>query len=163
MTKRDDEDDMEQLPFHFPPLPGRDESPVWNGSRFRIGDETTAILSYEVGSSGWTDALTTFHEDTAGEDHYIDRASRRHALAELRRWLATDRPAIIDVGCSSGLMLKVLRNEFPRAAILGADYVRGPLETLAQTMPRAPLLQFDPHPVSASPIRASTPWFFSTS
>ncbi len=142
MTKRDNEDEL-QLSFRFPPLPGSNESPVWNGRGFRIGDKTTAIMSYDVGSSGWTDALTTFHEDTAGEDHYIDRASRRHALGELRRWLATDRPTIIDVGCSSGLMLKVLGHEFPGATILGADYVRGPLESLAQTMPRVPLLQFD--------------------
>jgi SAM-dependent methyltransferase len=40
-------------------------------------------------------------------------------------------------------MLKALQREFCGATILGADYVRGPLETLARTMPRVPLLQFD--------------------
>jgi ubiquinone/menaquinone biosynthesis C-methylase UbiE len=134
---------MSRIPFALPPLPGYGEPPVWTGSGFRIGDRTTAILSYETGCSGWTDALTTFHENTAGEDHYIDRASRQHALGELRRRLTLDQPVIVDVGCSSGLMLKVLRHEFGGAVILGADYVRGPLETLAQTLPSVPLLQFD--------------------
>jgi len=50
---------------------------------------------------------------------------------------------IMDIGCSSGLMLKVLRERFANASILGADYVRGPLEALAAKLPDVPLLQFD--------------------
>lgn len=50
-----------------------------------------------VGESGWTDDLTTFHQETSGEDH-IDTASRRHTLVQLRRWLPADRPVIIDFG-----------------------------------------------------------------
>lgn len=127
----------------LPPLPGGADAPVWTGQGFRIGNRETAVLSYNVGESGWTDELTTFHEGTAGEDHYIDRASRRHTASQLRRWITADRPVIIDIGCSSGLMLRLLRQEFPHGAILGADYVRGPLEALAQTSPGIPLLQFD--------------------
>ena len=87
--------------------------------------------------------LTEFHEDTAGEHHYIDVASRKHAVVQLRRWLQKERPVLADIGCSSGWMLDTLRHEFPLAFVLGADYVRGPLEKLARTLPGIPLLQFD--------------------
>jgi SAM-dependent methyltransferase len=127
----------------FPPAASGGAAPVWTGRSFQIGDNETAILTYEVGRSGWTDELTSFHEETAGTDHYIDRASRRHTLGQLQRWLAGDSPVIIDIGCSSGLMLGLLQREFPHASILGADYVRGPLEALARERAGVPLLQFD--------------------
>jgi SAM-dependent methyltransferase len=129
----------------FPPPEGATEIPVWNGRGFSVGQVETAVLAYEVGTSGWTDDLTVFHDETAGEDHYIDRASRRHAASGLHRWLraGTGAPTIIDIGCSSGLMLKLLRAEFPHASIIGADYVRGPLEALASKASGIPLIQFD--------------------
>ena len=130
-------------PMIFPPPDGGTQSAVWNGSVFRLGDSETRILSYEIGESNWTDELTTFHEETAGGDHYIDRASRQHTLNQLRRWLTATSPTIIDIGCSSGIILQSLREEFPKGVILGADYVRGPLEVLAQNLSGIPLLQFD--------------------
>jgi SAM-dependent methyltransferase len=135
----------EPIPFPvvFPPPVTGAAAPVWTGRMFRIGDNETAILSYEVGRSGWTDELTSFHEDTVGRDHYIERASRRHTLGQLRRWLRAESPVIIDIGCSSGLMLQLLRSEFPNASILAADYIRGPLEVLARERTGVPLLQFD--------------------
>lgn len=136
-------DNVQRFPLAFPTEPGSAHIPVWTGSRFVIGDHEARVLSYEIGQSGWTDDLTTFHEATAGEDHYIDRASRLHTMSQLRRWLTTDLPLIVDIGCSSGIMLQWLRKGFPSGNILGADYVRGPLEALAQTLPEVPLLQFD--------------------
>jgi SAM-dependent methyltransferase len=131
------------FPVTFPPPTDGSPAPVWTGCSFRIGDHETSVLAYEVNRSGWTDELTSFHEDTAGNDHYIDRASRLHTLGQLRTWLVTGSPVIIDIGCSSGLMLDLLRREFPQASILGADYVRGPLEALALQGSGVPLLQFD--------------------
>ncbi len=127
----------------LPPVPGDTQPPVWNGRAFRVGDRETSLLSYEIGESGWTDELTTFHENTAGEDHYMDRASRRHTLRQLRRWLKASSPVIVDIGCSSGMMLGSLLEEFSDCCIVGADYVRGPLENLAGTLAGVPLLQFD--------------------
>jgi len=49
----------------------------------------------------------------------------------------------MDIGCSSGLLLELLRRRLPNATLVGADYVRGPLESLAARMPGFPLLQFD--------------------
>lgn len=101
------------------------------------------VLSYETGSSGWTDELTAFHEELSDGSHYIDVASRRHAIRALARWLPNPQGTVMDIGCSSGYMLRDLRRHFPRLSLLGADYVPGPLETLSASLPAVPLLQFD--------------------
>jgi ubiquinone/menaquinone biosynthesis C-methylase UbiE len=93
--------------------------------------------------SGWDDALTSIHEDTSGANHPIDVASRNAALSALRRHLAGKAGTILEVGCSSGYLLPLIREEFPRAAIMGADVVKLPLLRLAQKIPDVPLLRFD--------------------
>jgi len=101
------------------------------------------VLCYRGGSSGWTDDLTTFHEETAGPNHFIDRASRRHAVREVKRHASGAHPVVLEVGCSSGFLLEELRRELPGAMLIGSDYVRGPLEMLFRRLPDVPLLQFD--------------------
>jgi SAM-dependent methyltransferase len=96
-----------------------------------------------VGDSGWTDELTGFHEDTAGEHHYIDIASREHAIRSLLKWVTVAAPVILDIGCSSGFLLNLIKQRMPNAMILGADYVPGPLEQLANRFEGLPLIQFD--------------------
>jgi SAM-dependent methyltransferase len=108
-----------------------------------VGREAVRVLSYEVGASGWTDDLTAFHEDNAGSDHFIDRASRRHALRQVSAHARGPAPVVLEVGCSSGFLLQELRREMPHAQVIGADYVRGPLEQLAARVNDIPLLQFD--------------------
>jgi len=107
------------------------------------------ILSYAVNDSGWNDELTHFHESFAGERHYIDIASRRNSLAQLRKWVTADRPAIMDIGCSSGFLLGKIRHAFPHGHVVGADYVPGPLRKLAADHPDWPLIQFD---LTTSPL-----------
>jgi ubiquinone/menaquinone biosynthesis C-methylase UbiE len=116
---------------------------VWTGNGFRVGSETVPVLAYEIGSSGWSDQLTAFHEDNAGSDHFIDRASRSHALRQVKKHARGAAPVILEVGCSSGFLLQTLRRELPHAQVIGADYVRGPLEHLAARVSDIPLLQFD--------------------
>lgn len=128
--------------YPFPIPAGFSSMPIWTGRGFQIGNLTTPILSYQIAESGWTDELTEFHEDTAGANHFIDRASRRHALEQLAH-VHHATPIILDVGCSSGFMLRLVREKMPHAFVMGADYVRGPLAQLATTMPDVPLLQFD--------------------
>jgi ubiquinone/menaquinone biosynthesis C-methylase UbiE len=101
------------------------------------------ILAYDASTSGWTDELTEFHEEIAGDTHYIDIASRRHAIAALRRGIRGETPVIIDIGCSSGAMLRALRGSFPKATLVGADYISGPLLGLAESLPGIPFLQFN--------------------
>jgi SAM-dependent methyltransferase len=83
------------------------------------------------------------HEDVAGAAHPIDVASRRHAVDQLRRHLPRADGVVLEVGCSSGYLLRDMRDALPEAFLIGADYVRGPLEALAAAMPTVPILQFD--------------------
>jgi SAM-dependent methyltransferase len=131
------------LAFPWPVPPGAAASPVWTGDGFRVGSERRPLLAYTVGASGWTDDLTTFHEDNAGPDHFIDRASRRHALDQVKRHAKGPAPVVLEVGCSSGFFLEEVRRALPHALVVGADYVRGPLEQLAARRRDLPLLQFD--------------------
>ena len=130
--------------FPWPIPPGIADQPRWTGRGFEFGPhgESCRLLAYEVGSSHWSNDLTSLHETEAGHDHPIDRASRYLAVASMKR-LKSDTPIILDVGCSSGFVLDELRQALPQANLLGADYLRGPLEGLAQRMPEIPILQFD--------------------
>jgi len=101
------------------------------------------VLGYSVGVSGWTDDLTSFHEEAAGSSHPIDRASRRHAVEELKRHAVRESAVILEVGCSSGFLLQEIHARFPETCLIGADYVRGPLDKLAAEWREVPLLQFD--------------------
>jgi SAM-dependent methyltransferase len=83
------------------------------------------------------------HEDVAGTAHPIDVASRRHAVGQLRRHLSRPDGVVLEVGCSSGYLLQAMRGALPDAFLIGVDYVRGPLEALASSMPTVPILQFD--------------------
>jgi SAM-dependent methyltransferase len=100
-------------------------------------------LSYAIATSGWTDELTRFHEGTAGAHHPIDRASRQHAIEQLEAHLRIPTPVVLEVGCSSGFMLRLLRERCSQAFVIGADFVREPLEKLAAARPDLPLLRFD--------------------
>ncbi|MEO8125635.1 MAG: class I SAM-dependent methyltransferase [Bryobacteraceae bacterium] len=117
--------------------------PEWTGCGFQLGTSLVPVLAYSVGNSGWTDDLTTFSEETGGENHYMDVASRANALQALATFVTVERPVLMDIGCSSGFMLKALRQRFPAATVLGSDYVKGPLVSLARSHPDIPLLQFD--------------------
>lgn len=129
--------------YSWPLLLGCDVQPVWTGHGFQVGATLVSVLPYGVNASGWTDELTKFHEETAGAHHFIDRASRQHALEQLHQHVRVESPVILEVGCSSGFMLRLMREHFLHAWVMGSDVVRGPLEQLALDMPDMPLLQFD--------------------
>jgi ubiquinone/menaquinone biosynthesis C-methylase UbiE len=134
---------MDAARFPWPSLSDGGPRPVWTAGGFQVAGARTPVLAYGVGDSGWNDSLTTMHEDTAGSDHPIDLASRRHAVEQLRKNLPRPDAVVLEVGCSSGYLLRDMQGAMPEACIIGADYVRGPLETLAGTMPTVPILQFD--------------------
>jgi SAM-dependent methyltransferase len=134
---------QQRWPEIFPPLPNTTEMPHWTGRGFQIGDRILSILSYEASASGWTDHLTVFHENTAGNSHFIDLASRRHAVSQVAQYALGSSPVIMDIGCSSGFLLADLKAAFPQAYVVGADVVLGPLLNLAKASPETPLLHFD--------------------
>jgi SAM-dependent methyltransferase len=50
---------------------------------------------------------------------------------------------IMEIGCSSGFLIKDLVKSFPEAVVLGADVVKEPLYRLASAVPGVPLMRFD--------------------
>src|ERR1035437_658514 len=128
--------------FPWPPPQGSSTSAHWNGHSFEVAGQTTQVLIYAAESSHWSAELTSLHETEAGPNHPIDVASRRLAIASMKR-IPGNAPVVMDVGCSSGFLLEELRQAHPQANLIGADYLRGPLESLAQRIPDIPILQFD--------------------
>jgi SAM-dependent methyltransferase len=118
-------------------------TPTWTGHGFCVGGENHRILVFDAGQSHWSPELTKLHEEEAGSDHPIDKASRRVALSSLHRFRTVERPIILDVGCSSGYVLQEIRKSLPEAALIGSDYISAPLDELAKRMPDLPFLQFD--------------------
>jgi SAM-dependent methyltransferase len=135
--------DATKLADILPPAPNSPHVPKWIGRGFQVGDDVVHVLSYEQGASGWTDDLTAFHEETAGSSHFIDNASRSHAISQLAMHVHADMPVILDIGCSSGFLLEKIKEAFPNSFVIGSDVVMGPLKNLANANPEIPLLHFD--------------------
>ena len=129
--------------LQFPAPRGSSGAAFWTGTGFSVGERVDRVLSYDTGSSGWTDELTDLHEGVDDEDHYMSVASREQAVCALERCIEAPEPVILDIGCSSGYTLRLLRRRMPRATLLGADYVRRPLEKLGAAIPDLPLFQFN--------------------
>lgn len=135
---------MNTLPFELPSPDGFTEHPVWTGSGFQLGGKRVSVLEYSENFAGWSDNLTTLHEESAGNAHPIDRASRADAVRQLGICLkGNSTPTVLEVGCSSGFLLDDISKELPRATLVGADVVRDPLYKLAKELPTIPLMRFD--------------------
>jgi SAM-dependent methyltransferase len=132
------------MSFDWPPI--GDVRPRWTGREFIVGDRSGQVLDYGANDSGWSEDLTVFHEEVAAEGvHPIDVASRRHARRALRRHVRT-RPedvTLLEVGCSSGFLVRELRKDWPRSLVIGSDYIVEPLHRLAAQLDSTPLLRFD--------------------
>jgi SAM-dependent methyltransferase len=131
--------------FAWPTPPQSASAPQWNGREFRLEQmKPSSVLSYTETDSHWSDDLTLLHEAEAGQgDHPIDVASRQLALRALQDHLPEGAGVVLDVGCSSGFLLRDLRRSLVGVSLIGSDYIAGPLHRLAQTLPGVPLLQFD--------------------
>jgi ubiquinone/menaquinone biosynthesis C-methylase UbiE len=131
------------VPFTLPPQSPGKPIPIWAGNGFSVGDNFFPVLEYSSNAHGWTDDLTIMHEETAGSNHFIDQASRHHVLEQLRKYVRGNTPVILEVGCSSGFMLRLIRDHLTDALVMGSDVVHGPLEKLAENLPNVPLFRFD--------------------
>jgi SAM-dependent methyltransferase len=129
--------------IEFPPLPSG-EQPVWDGRKFQLGARSVRVLAYSTNSAGWDDDLTNLHEAEAGDGtHPIDTASRARAINALRTFGFPVNGSILEIGCSSGFLLRDLQREFHDAEIVGADIVVKPLERLGASLKDVPLIQMD--------------------
>ncbi len=131
-----------KIDFDLPVLPQADFRPRWEGSHFVLENENVSVLEYSTNLSGWNDALTESCEIIVGADHPFEKASRQHALSEIKKHLPQAK-TILEIGCSSGYLLGDLKQHFPKATILGADVISASLQRLAQRLPNIPLFQFD--------------------
>lgn len=134
---------ISSLPFQLPAPEGFEETPVWDGRTFRIGDQSLPVLEYSENFAGWSDDLTALHEDAAGDSHPIDLASRRGAIEQIKPAVSSTSPVILEIGCSSGFLIRELVRDFPEAVVIGADVVKEPLFRLAEALPGVPLMRFD--------------------
>jgi len=131
------------IPFILPSPAGHEILPKWNGHVFQCGDQYMQVLEYSENFSGWSDDLTALHEEAAGESHPIDLASRKDAIAQIMKCHFDLNPVIMEIGCSSGFLLKDLVETFTEAIVIGADVVKEPLFKLASKLPGIPLIRFD--------------------
>ena len=129
--------------YSFPPPLGYCDSPVWSGKGFLVSEATLPILEYSENFEGWSDDLTALHEEISGDNHPIDLASRQDAISQVQKCNTSDGTIIMEIGCSSGFLIRDLVNFFPHALIIGADVVKEPLYRLAESIPSVPLLRFD--------------------
>lgn len=130
--------------FPFPPLPAGGAAPRWDGAKFVLADATvSSVLTYHDHRSHWSDDLTRLLEASSEADHPIARASRKIVFETVARESLPRDGVCLDIGCATGFLLRDFRNRLPFATVIGADFLRPPLERLAATMPGVPLLQFD--------------------
>lgn len=128
--------------FPWPRTPGSDADPHWTGHGFEVGGRPVPFLHYQKDASSWEPELLSLHETQAGEDHFIDIASRRQALDGLR-FASTRKGVVMEVGMSSGYLLPRLREAYPEGLVIGADLQPDvPTKFIAQD-DSFPLLQFD--------------------
>lgn len=132
-----------QHSFKWTPLTCDGPIPVWTGMEFVIGSKRTPVLCYHEASSGWSNELTEMHEDIIGADHYIDRSSRQNAMNFLSPILKKPAPVILEIGCSSGFLLKELRHKAKHVRLIGSDFIGALLFKLSRNLKGVPLVQFD--------------------
>ena len=131
------------MAFQFPIPPGYQDYPIWNGNGFIVGSNHMSVLHYTRCEAGWNSELTNFHEKEAdGGNHYIDRASRLHAINEIKKYIKPDG-VILEIGSSSGYLLRDIKEKFPDNYIIGSDCIPEPLEKIAKFRSDIPLIQMD--------------------
>src|SRR5258708_22791293 len=97
-------------------------SVAWNGKAFDLDGQAARVLAYDVTQSGWTDELTQLHEDVGGSNHFIDVASRLHAIDEVCKNVMRVPSVVLEVGVSSGFLLRELVSRLPRHIVIVSGY-----------------------------------------
>lgn len=128
--------------YHFPSIDGVE--PLWNGESFTVNNLELPILEYSSNLVGWNEELTNMHEDLLGAAHPIDVSSRTFALNTIIHICESNaNPVIMEIGCSSGYLLRELRNFDNNLSIIGVDVIKGPLLRISSERLKIPLLVFD--------------------
>jgi SAM-dependent methyltransferase len=131
----------ESLALSLRPVCGAAALPDFAGGWLGDGMTRAPYLDYLAGdaSFNWSEELEDLHENE-GADHFLDEWTRRAVLdgLDLGR---IPTPLVVDIGCSSGVLLSDLMREFPRAVLLGVDVVPSGLRIAHERVPKVPLLR----------------------
>ena len=105
------------------------------------GEGVRAYMSYlgEQSPEGWSGDLEALHGDST-TDHFIDVWTREAVLAALRASRLPDRPSVLDLGCSSGLMIAEVLRQWPAASVIGIDAEADGLAAAHVRMPEIPFV-----------------------
>ena len=127
--------------FPFPNLKG--QAPKWTGNEFVLSGQKLDYLCYDEAESGWSQDLTDLHEKEAGDgNHPIDLLSRNRAIVSMTP-VIKNQGVVLDVGCSSGFLLRQIKGAYPHSQLMGADYLPGIVLKCAKKSHGIPMLQFD--------------------
>ena len=99
---------------------------------------------------GWSAELQELHAEST-RTHFIDVWTREAMLKQLGN-VAADA-VVVDLGCSSGHLLRDLRAACPTARLIGVDLVAAGLQAAHALVPEARLLQAD---VCKLPLRSGS-------
>jgi SAM-dependent methyltransferase len=117
---------------------------IWDGKKFVCDESKFRIIQYPVSVEGWSADLADLMFSENDSERPIGIASRRHAIEQIRKYMPGGEPSyILEVGCTTGLMIEALQNEFPDALIAGTDVEYKSLFSIADKYPSVPLFQLD--------------------
>jgi SAM-dependent methyltransferase len=131
-----------QFPFELLKPEVDDPMPIWDGTKFHIGDRVACVLEYPCKGEGWTEQLSLYHEHIDGSNHFIAQASRKHTLMQIQECHLNQNSVVLEIGSSTGEMLSLLKEHCP-GFVIGSDIVSRSLERIAETDPGIPLMRFD--------------------
>jgi SAM-dependent methyltransferase len=123
------------------PPPGRNEVPDFKKGWLEPGSgEPQPYLSYlpEEAEVQWSSELESLHEEPSRR-HFIDVLTRAAAIHALGPETLGERPVIVDLGCSTGHLLRDLAAQLPRASLVGVDAVPEGLVHAHAAVPHAAL------------------------
>ena len=100
------------------PPPGETAVPAFRDGWLEPGaDEPRPFLSYlaEPADVHWSSELESLHEESS-RTHFIDVLTRKLAIHALEPQTLGEHPVIVDLGCSTGHLLRDLEAECRRLA-----------------------------------------------
>lgn len=141
MSERPAGTDARRGPALRPP-PGRDALPSFDRGWLRPDGGRDPCLRYveDRHPVNWSAELEELHVETS-RDHFIDVWTRGAILERLSP--PAPEEVIVDLGCSTGYLLRDLRRVRPRAQLIGVDLIVSGLQTAHRQVPDARLLQAD--------------------
>jgi len=129
--------------FIFPKIKKSKSNPIWNHDHFIVDDKKKRILVYNSTNEGWSEDLTTLHEENVGSEHPIDITSRKMTLNCIKKFFKETNNNILEIGSSSGFMIEDLNKNLPKNFYVGSDIIPINLEKVASNNKNIPFICFD--------------------